>query len=93
MSNLNLTQEELQLLVSRKLWFGEYQATDNFRAIKSHASVCFEDGGLVAVTGPADDRLSQLYAALFADAPALLLEIADLRRQNDELRAKLFTLV
>jgi len=76
---MNITKDELMKLTSRKLWHGEYVATDNFRAIKKHASVCFEDGVLVAVTGRADDRESQLYAAMFADAPAMLLEIANLR--------------
>lgn len=77
--DMQITKEELEKLASRKLWHGEYIATDNFRAIEKHASVCFKDGGLVAVTGKADDRKSQLYAAMFADAPAMLLEIAKLR--------------
>jgi hypothetical protein len=77
--NMQITKEELTDLASRKLWHGEYIATDNFRKIEKHASVCFEDGALVAVTGKADDRESQLYAALFADAPAMLLEVARLR--------------
>lgn len=76
---MQITKEELGKLASRKLWHGEYIATDNFRSIEKHASVCFEDGGLVASTGRADDRESQLYAAMFADAPAMLLEIAKLR--------------
>ena len=76
---MDITTNDLKKLASRKLWSGEYTATDNFRKIEKHASVCFEDGALVAVTGPADDHESQLYAALFADAPAMLLEIAQLR--------------
>lgn len=74
-----ITDKELFHLASRKLFHGEYVATDYFRSIEKHTSVCFEDGGLVAVTGKAGDRESQLYAALFADAPAMLLEIARLR--------------
>ena len=77
--DMQITKTELTNLASRKLWYGEYVATDNFKAIEKHASVCFEDGALVAVTGRADDRESQLYAAMFADAPAMLLEVAKLR--------------
>jgi hypothetical protein len=77
--NMQITKDELFKLTARKLWHGEYIATDNFKSIEKHASVCFEDGALVAVTGRADDRESQLYAAMFADAPAMLLEIAKLR--------------
>jgi hypothetical protein len=77
--NLNITQEELMKIATRPLWWGEYEATEAFRAIEKHAAVCFEDGTLVAVTGVAGDRESQLYAALFADAPAMLLELARLR--------------
>lgn len=82
-----ISKEELQKLAIRKLWHGEYVATDNFKSIEKHASVCFEDGGLVAVTGKADDRESQLYAAMFADAPAMLLEVAELRSDRAELVA------
>lgn len=74
-----ITKSELQKLASEKLWHGEYVATDRFRSIERHASVCFDNGMLVAVTGPAGDRESQLYAALFADAPAMLNEIVRLR--------------
>ena len=74
-----ITYKELFQLASRKLFHGEYVATDQFKSIEKHTSVCFEDGGLAAVTGKAGDRESQLYAALFADAPAMLLEIARLR--------------
>lgn len=77
--DMQITKDELVKLTSRPLWHGEYRATDNFRAIEMHSCVCFEDGGLVASTGRADDRESQLYAAMFADAPAMLLEIAKLR--------------
>lgn len=77
--NMQITKDELTKLSSRHLWHGEYIATKNFKAIEKHASVCFEDGTLVAVTGKADDRQSQLYAAMFADAPSMLLEIAKLR--------------
>lgn len=82
---MKITKEELQKLASRGLWHGEYIATDNFRATEKHASVCFDDGGLIATTGPADDRESQLYAALFADAPAMLLEIAKLREALESI--------
>lgn len=77
--DMKITKDELVKLTSRPLWHGKYRATDNFKAIEMHACVCFEDGGLVASTGRADDRESQLYAAMFADAPAMLLEIANLR--------------
>lgn len=77
--NMQITKDELTKLASRPLWRGEYITTENFRAIEKHASVCFDDGALVAVTGEADNRESQLYAAMFADAPAMLLEIAKLR--------------
>lgn len=79
MEELNITQQELLKLTRRKLWRGEYKPTENFRGIYEHAAVCFEDGGLVAVTGKAGDRESELYAALFADAPSMLLEISKLR--------------
>ncbi len=50
-----------------------YHATDKFRAIESHTCVCTaEDGGLMAVTGPAHDAKAQRYARLFATAPELL---------------------
>ena len=83
------TLDELKSLATKKLWSGEYKATDSFKSIQKHASVCFEDGALVAVTGPADDRESQLYASLFADAPAMLVEIAQSRARIAELEAAL----
>jgi hypothetical protein len=56
----------------KHLNFGVYEATDNFRAIQQHSCVCFDDMGLVAVTGPAEDKEAQEYAELFAAAPDLL---------------------
>ena len=76
---MEITAGELFDLSQKKLWHGEYETTPEFRSIEKHAAVCFEDGGLIAVTGNVEDRESQLYAALFADAPAMLLEIVELR--------------
>lgn len=82
--DLKLTEDELRKLSSRKLFHGEYVATANFKAIEKHASVCFEDGTLVAVTGNADDRESKLYAAMFADTPFMLRKIAKLQNAVKE---------
>lgn len=58
---------------SRKLAFGVYPATAEFRKIENHSCVCYEDDlGLVAVTGPAGDEESEKYAELFAAAPEML---------------------
>jgi hypothetical protein len=57
---------------TKHLNFGVYEATDAFRAIQQHSCVCFDDLGLVAVTGPAEDKEAQEYAELFAAAPDLL---------------------
>lgn len=57
---------------NRELAFGVYEATPAFRSIEQHSCVCYaDDMGLVAVTGPADDKESQEYAELFAQAPAM----------------------
>lgn len=54
----------------RPLSVGTYQATESFRAITQHECVCFaDDGGLVALTGPAGEAESAAYAKLFAAAP------------------------
>lgn len=53
---------------------GQYTPSDTFKAIANHSCVCRKcDMGLVAITGPADDRESQRMADLFAAAPALLV--------------------
>ena len=51
----------------------EYQPTERFIQLMAdeQTAVCFEDGGLVAVVGKADDPESQVYSLLFAAAPAL----------------------
>lgn len=52
---------------------GVYNATDNFRSIEQHSCVCDpETMALIAVTGPAHDRQSQVDADLIATAPELL---------------------
>jgi hypothetical protein len=63
---------------NKHLNFGVYEATDNFRAIQQHSCVCFDDMGLVAVTGPAEDKESQEYAQLFAAAPDLLTALENI---------------
>ena len=71
--------------MDKHLNFGVYEATDAFRSITQHSCVCFDDMGLVAVTGPADDRESQKYAELFAAAPDLLkaLKLAVVEMRED----------
>lgn len=60
-------------MFDRKLSFGVYEATEDFRKIKEHSCVCYEDDlGLVAVTGLAGDEESEKYAELFAAAPEML---------------------
>lgn len=52
---------------------GVYDATEKFRSIEQHSCVCDpETMALIAVTGPADDRQSQIDADLIAAAPDLL---------------------
>ena len=58
--------------MDKHLNVGVYEATDAFRSIEQHSCVCFDDMGLVAVTGPAEDKEAQAYADLFAAAPELL---------------------
>ena len=65
-------------MFDKHLNFGVYEATDAFRAIQQHSCVCFDDLGLVAVTGRAEDHDSQRYAELFAAAPELLHALQDL---------------
>ena len=50
----------------------EYEATERFRSIALHTAVAHLDGRLVAVTGPAHDQDSLIYAQLFASSPRLL---------------------
>lgn len=83
--NKNITKNKL-IRLRRPLCHGEYIATDKFRQIRKHVEVCFPNGALVAITGEADDRESQLYAAMFADAPTMLLEIARLREALKKIR-------
>lgn len=63
--------------MNKHLNAGVYEVTDAFRAIEQHACVCFDDMGLVAVTGRADDEESQKYADLFAAAPEMLERLED----------------
>ena len=70
----------------RKLSVGQYVSTPEFKSIQNHSCVCFEDDlGLLAVTGPADDKESQSYADLFAAAPELLDAIIKLGRDLELL--------
>ena len=62
----------------KHLNYGVYETTDSFRAIEKHSCVCFDDMGLVAVTGPAEDKEAQEYAELFAKAPEMAEHIAQL---------------
>lgn len=65
--------------MDKHLNVGIYEATDAFRSIKQHSCVCFDDMGLVAVTGPAEDKEAQKYADLFSAAPDLLSALTELR--------------
>jgi hypothetical protein len=58
-------------LLDKHLNVGVYDATDAFRAIEKHSCVCFDDMGLVAVTGQAKDEESKRYADLFAASPEM----------------------
>jgi hypothetical protein len=72
--------------MNEQLYFGVYETTETFRSIQQHSCVCFLDGTLVAVTGPAEDRDSQKYAELFHAAPAMLKALEDVRQyyvEND----------
>lgn len=52
---------------------GQYTPTAAFLSIKNHSCVCDpETMALIACTGPADDRQSQIDADLIAAAPDLL---------------------
>lgn len=59
--------------MQRKLTVGTYQTTNAFRQIGEHCAVIVEKTkGLVAITGPSNDPISQKDARLFAAAPDLL---------------------
>lgn len=75
-----------ELELKKTLKFGIYRATPEFRSIELHSCVCYEDLGLVAVTGPANDELSQAYAELFANAP---LTAKHLKKAQELLRKAL----
>lgn len=76
----------IEFELKKPLKFGFYRATAEFRAIELHSCVCYEDLGLVAVTGRADDELSQAYAELFANAP---LTVKNLEKAEELLRKAL----
>ena len=80
----DITDGELDMVLAHKLMHGNYNATTAFRSIDSHACVCYENGELVAVTGRADDRLSHVYAALFAYLPDMLIHINELSNEVNE---------
>jgi len=68
--------------MNRKLTTGTYATTPAFSAIPEHTAVCFDDdGGLVAVTGPANDPKSEAYARLFSAAPDLLEALREVTAQ------------
>ena len=71
--------------MDKHLNFGVYETTDAFRSIKQHSCVCFDDMGLVAVTGPADDKDAQKYAELFAAAPDMLSALAGIQEYATEI--------
>lgn len=75
--------------ITDQLHYGVYLATPEFQAISQHSCVCYEDMTLVAVTGRAEDELSQKYAELFASAPALVDAVAALAAENAKLREAL----
>ena len=60
---------------------GQYEPTDSFKNIKNHSCVCDQDKGLIALTGPADDKESQQLADLFAVAPDMLNALKHVREQ------------
>lgn len=66
----------------RELAYGVYEATERFRAIDLHSCVCFKDNmDLIAVTGDANDVVSQAWAEKFAmvdDLALALLMTSDL---------------
>jgi len=64
---------------------GQYTPTQCFKDIPNMACVCFEDLGLVAVTGPADDQESQEYAELFAAAPRMYAGLKAIITRCDEM--------
>lgn len=73
-------------LFDRPLSFATHKATPHFKAIDQHACVCFaDDMGLVATTGEAGDTESEQYAELFAQAPAMLKLLIDLRNSGASL--------
>ena len=62
----------------KKLTTGFYQPSEHFRQISEHTAVSEEGTDfLVAVTGPSGDGESEMYAKLFAKAPALRQVLAD----------------
>jgi hypothetical protein len=65
---------------NKHLNFGVYDTTATFRQIDQHACVCFDDMGLVAVTGEAGDKESQEYAQLFAASKDMLKCLKAIRR-------------
>jgi hypothetical protein len=72
---------------ARPLAVALYAPSDNFKAIPEYTAVCFADNmGLVAVTGPADNKPSEDYAHLFALSPelrdALTALVEDAERHN-----------
>lgn len=54
---------------SLPLMVSSCELTEAFQEIGKHTAVCFEDGGLVALVGPANDPESIRFASLFASAP------------------------
>lgn len=81
-------KEPLVFPEPRKLAFGVYKATEEFKSVDLHSCVCYADDlGLVATTGPAGDPLSEKYAELFASAPAQAERITALEQAMGKLLA------
>jgi hypothetical protein len=72
-----------------RLVVATYNATDAFRAIKSHVAVAFDvSRDLVAVTGPAGDEGAEGTACFFAAAPEAFDALVQFRvayETDDEL--------
>lgn len=83
-------------ILARRLEVGTYDTTPKFASSPKHIAVCFyDDLGLVAVTGYADDtpknlRESVAYARLFAESPAVVRAAQDLLEKLDNMTTESF---
>ena len=63
---------------------GQYSLSEAFKSHENHSCVCKPDLGLIAVTGPADDRESQMQSDLFAAAPKMLQALREVLSVCDD---------